>query len=211
MRKGLPFVISAPSGAGKSTLAARLLDEFPRLRFSVSCTTRKKREGEIEGRDYFFLDAPEFQRQIMAGNFVEWAKVHGNYYGTPIAPVRKILEKGEDVLFDIDVQGAGRLKLIFPLAFFVFILPPSMTVLEGRLRQRGQDSDEVIAERMSHARGEIAQAVWYDALIINDDLETACQKLRSCYLAATLAPAMSPAAITLLLEGGTNDAPDSRA
>lgn len=209
MRKGLPFVISAPSGAGKSTLAAMLLAEFPRLRFSISCTTRNKREGEVEGRDYYFLDEGEFQRQIKSGNFVEWAKVHDNYYGTPVAPVREMLDKGADVLFDIDVQGAGRLRLVFPYGFFVFILPPSLAVLEERLRLRGKDNPEVIRARMRHARGEIAQAVWYDALIVNDDLAKAYQELRSCYLAASLAPGVKSNAITVLLEEEPDGKSDS--
>lgn len=188
-----------------------LLSEFPALRFSVSCTTRKRREGEIEGRDYYFLEREEFQRQIKAGNFIEWAMVHDNYYGTPLAPALAILQKGEDALFDIDVQGAGRLKLIFPAAYFVFILPPSLEVLKNRLRQRGKDSEAVITGRMRHATAEIAQAMWYDAIIVNDDLDKAYRELRSCYISAGLAPRTNPAAITDLLEEAANDQADSGA
>ncbi|MCR4667522.1 MAG: guanylate kinase [Desulfovibrio sp.] len=192
MRKGIAFVLSAPSGAGKSTLIALLRKEFPALSYSISCTTRAPREGEVDGRDYHFLDHDTFLIRRDQNYFAEWAEVHGNFYGTPLAPCRAMQEKGLDLLFDIDVQGAAQLKLTMPEAHFVFILPPSLGELERRLRTRGTDTEEAILQRMQNARAELDESRWYDAIIVNDNLEKAYDELRATYLTATLAPALNP-------------------
>ncbi len=189
MRQGIALVLSAPSGAGKTTLIRRLRAEFPDFGYSVSCTTRAPRAGEVDGRDYIFLSREEFGRRRARGEFAEWAEVHGNLYGTPLAPVREMLAQGRDALFDIDVQGAAQLRLNLDAATFIFILPPSMAELEQRLRQRGQDDEAAIERRLANARRELREAAWYDALVVNDDLDMAYDRLRAAYVAATLAPA----------------------
>ena len=191
LRRGLPLVICAPSGAGKSTLVGRLTAEFP-MEFSISCTTRKPRGSEKDGVDYIFLDRETFIDRRGLGYFAEWAEVHGNFYGTPLKPVQDRLAQGKDMLFDIDVQGAAQLSLSLPEARFVFILPPSLEELERRLRGRGTDSEEAIRLRLSNARTEIMSSHWFDAIIINDDLDTAYDQLRSFYLASTLQPSLQP-------------------
>lgn len=199
MRQGIALVLSAPSGAGKTTLVHRLRAEFPDIGYSVSCTTRAPREGEADGRDYIFLSRQAFEERRAAGGFAEWAEVHGNLYGTPLAPVRDMLARGQDVLFDIDVQGAAQLKLNLDGASFIFILPPSMEELERRLRLRGQDDEAVIERRLANARRELREAAWYDALVVNDDLDAAYDRLRAAYVAATLAPARNPRLVGDLL------------
>ncbi|MBB5142880.1 guanylate kinase [Desulfovibrio intestinalis] len=191
-RKGIALVISAPSGAGKTTLVQRLLREFPQFGYSISCTTRQPRQGEVDGKDYVFLSREEFEQRRAQGYFAEWAEVHGNLYGTPLAPVKDSLQRGQDVLFDIDVQGAAQLKLSLAEAVFIFILPPSMTELERRLRSRALDDEATIERRMANARQEMLESRWYDALVINDDLDTAYDALRSVFVAASLAPFRSP-------------------
>lgn len=199
MRQGIALVLSAPSGAGKTTLIRRLAAEFPGLGYSVSCTTRAPRAGEVDGSDYIFLSRQAFEERRAAGDFAEWAEVHGNLYGTPLAPVREMLAQGRDVLFDIDVQGAAQLKLNLEGACFIFILPPSMTELERRLRLRGQDDEAAIERRLANARRELCEAPWYDALVVNDDLDAAYDRLRAAYVAATLAPARNPRLVGDLL------------
>lgn len=198
-RLGIALVISAPSGAGKTTLVKRLTAEFPDFGYSVSCTTRAPRKGEQDGIDYHFLDQAEFVRQREAGAFAEWAEVHGSLYGTPLAPVRQMLDKGQDVLFDIDVQGAMQLKKSLLGACFVFLLPPSMAELERRLRTRGLDTEETICRRMANAAGEIRMAPEYDYMIVNDDLDHAYDALRCAYRAATLAPRANPGLVRSVL------------
>jgi guanylate kinase len=201
-RKGLAIVISAPSGAGKTTLVARLREEFPNFGYSISCTTRQPRQGEVDGEDYIFISREKFEGLKTSGYFAEWAEVYGsNLYGTPLAPVERMLGEGRDMLFDIDVQGAQQLKLSLPEAVFVFILPPDMTVLEQRLRLRGLDDEKTILSRLAHAREEIAQARWYDALVVNNDLETAYDALRAVYLAAAASPSRNPALVENILRG----------
>ena len=160
-REGIALVLSAPSGAGKTTLVKRLLAEFPHIGYSVSCTTRQPRQGEVDGKDYIFLSHEEFEQRRVQGYFAEWAEVHGNFYGTPLAPVKEKLHQGQAVLFDIDVQGAAQLKLSLSEATFAFILPPSLHELENRLRGRGLDDEPTIARRLVNARSEILQARWY--------------------------------------------------
>lgn len=199
MRRGIALVLSAPSGAGKTTLIRRLCAEFPGLGYSVSCTTRKPRANEVDGKDYIFLSRQDFEQRRLAGEFAEWAEVHGNLYGTPLAPVREMLAEGRDALFDIDVQGAAQLKLNLDNAAFIFILPPSMRELERRLRFRGEDDEDTISRRLANARRELCEATWYDALIVNDDLDAAYDRLRSAYVAATLAPRRNPTLVDELL------------
>lgn len=199
---GLSFVISAPSGAGKSTLCSRLLAEFPELFFSVSCATRPIRPGERDGVDYHFIDSEKFRVLVERDEFAEWARVHGNYYGTPLAPALENLRAGRNVLFDVDVQGALQIKNRLPTAIFVFILPPSLAELERRLVARGCDNADSLRERLGNARSEIGQAVWYDYLVVNDDLDAAYDRLRAIYLAVACRPPVhSPRILALLREG----------
>jgi guanylate kinase len=191
-RQGVALVLCAPSGAGKSTLTRRLLEEFPNLHFSLSATTRAPRDGEVHGRDYLFLNRDEFFARRAAGEFAEWAEVHGNFYGTPMREAANLLEKGRDVLFEIDVQGAAQLRLTLPRCLCVFCLPPSLAVLEARLRGRGTDDEACIERRLLAARQEISQSRWFDAWIVNDDLDHAYDALRAAYLFATLSPRLSP-------------------
>ncbi|MDD6181939.1 MAG: guanylate kinase [Desulfovibrionaceae bacterium] len=198
-RKGIVLVISAASGTGKTTLVKRLLAEFPRFGYSISCTTRPPRAGEVDGRDYHFLSREEFLRRRDAGYFAEWAEVYGNYYGSPLQPTLDMLARGQDVLFEIDVQGAAQLRLNIPQAQCIFILPPSLPVLEQRLRGRGTDDEEVIRRRLDSAAREIAEAHWFSTWIVNDDLDTAYAELRAAYLAATLAPTLRPGLLRTIL------------
>lgn len=200
MRAGAALVLSAPSGAGKSTLGKMLLAEFDNLRFSISCTTRTMRPGEIEGKDYFFLKRREFEKKIENCEFAEWAEVHGNLYGTPLAPVQSMLEHGYDVLFDVDVQGAAQIKIALPHARFIFIVPPSLTELEKRLRARGCDHEQSIKLRICNAVSEIRQAPWYDAIIVNDNLQDAYNELKTAYMAAMLSPACKLKFLERILE-----------
>ncbi len=202
-RLGAAIVLCAPSGAGKTTLARMLTETFDSFSFSVSCTTRPPRTGEIDGKDYEFLDKAEFMRRRDAGFFAEWAEVHGNFYGTPLETTRNLLASSRDVLFDIDVQGAAQLKQNLPGAVFVFVLPPSMEELERRLRGRGTDRAEVIAARLAAASEEMMQAHWFDAWIINSNLEKAFQDLCAVYKAALLHPSLQPEFVRELLHGRT--------
>ena len=188
-RSGVALVICAPSGAGKTTLVKRLLAHYPHFAFSVSCTTRKPRQGETQGIDYDFLSSEDFLARREAGYFAEWAQVHGNYYGTPLESTRKLLSKGQDVLFDIDVQGAVQLRDTIAGAYFIYIMPPSRNELERRLRSRGTESEESLVRRLQGARRELLEAQWFDSWIINDSLEQAWEELRAAYIAATLSPA----------------------
>ncbi len=181
--KGDLFVISAPSGAGKSTLCHRLMEETPGVAFSVSHTTRSPRKGEVDGVDYHFVSKEHFMQMVEQEEFLEWAEVHGNCYGTSRSAVTAMLENGQDVLLDIDVQGAMQVRDIFPESVLIFILPPSLQVLEHRLRNRGTDSEETIRLRMENARGELAAVREYHFLIVNDDLIRAAGDLQSIVLA----------------------------
>lgn len=171
------FIISAPSGTGKTTLLKEVQLRLPEIRFSVSFTTREPRKGEVHGRDYFFISKDEFLRGIKEGRFLEWACVHGNYYGTDKAMIEEWLSNGLEVILDIDVQGARTIKCQYPFASTIFILPPSWEELERRLRSRGTDSDEVIRRRLSNASKEISEAFWYDYIVINDEISKAVGEL----------------------------------
>lgn len=182
---GLLFIVAAPSGAGKTTLVRRLLEQKPDIALSISCTTRAPRPNEVDGRDYHFLDAARFQAMIEAGDFLEWAPVHGNFYGTSRRFIEASLAKG-DALLEIDWQGAAQVKKIFSDAIGVFILPPSLDALAERLRGRATDSAEVIARRLLAAREEMRHAGDFGYVIINDDLETALAQFASIVEASRL-------------------------
>jgi len=186
-RRGLMLVLSSPSGAGKTTLSRRLLEADDNLTMSVSATTRRPRPGEIEGRDYYFLNTEDFGIMLNKDEFLEHAKVFDNYYGTPRAPVEAALKAGRDVLFDIDWQGAQQLNESAKGDLVkVFILPPSAHELERRLHTRAQDSAEVVAKRMSKASDEISRYAEYDYIIINDDAEKSFSELQSILRAERL-------------------------
>jgi guanylate kinase len=194
-RQGLLFVLSSPSGAGKSTLTRRLLAADPAFMLSVSATTRPKRDGEVDGKDYFFVDQSRFEEMVANDEMLEHARVFDNRYGTPRVPVEEALARGRDMLFDVDWQGAQQLKAS-PLAHrlvTIFILPPSIAELERRLRGRGQDSDEVIARRMAKSRGEISHWAEYHYVLINDDLDRCFSQIGTIVAAERLRFPRQPA------------------
>jgi len=186
-RRGLLLVLSSPSGAGKTTLAGRLTQADPSLRMSVSVTTRAPRQGEVDGKDYIFIDGQDFERRKQAGDLIEWAEVHGNFYATPRAPVLSALARGQDMLFDIDWQGARQLKAEASADMVgVFILPPDAATLERRLKTRAQDSEAVVSRRLAAAASEIAHWRDYDYVIVNADLEASLAGLRAILAAERL-------------------------
>jgi len=173
------FCVAAPSGAGKSSLVKAVLELDSRLAVSLSHTTRAPRGQEVHGREYWFIDEPAFRRLIDQGAFFEWAQVHGNLYGTSRTAIEERLMRGEDVVLEIDWQGALQIKQLFPHAVLIFILPPSWNELQQRLQRRGEDGPEVIATRMANAREEVAQARHFDFVIINSLFETALFDLKT--------------------------------
>ena len=177
--QGLLFVLSAPSGAGKTTLGTMLLDQLEGLQLSISYTTRQMRPGEQDGHDYHFVPEQRFRSMIDNAEFVEWARVHDNYYGTALADIEKLCDQGRDVLLDIDVQGAAQLRDKGIPAVFIFIAPPSFEALEQRLRRRDSDDATTIEKRIKNARTELEQARLYDYIVINDDLSDAAAKLHA--------------------------------
>jgi guanylate kinase len=186
-RRGLMLVLSSPSGAGKTTLSRRLLDSDPEIDMSVSATTRKPRPGEVDGKDYFFLSTEDFGIMRNKGEFLENAKVFGNYYGTPRKPVEDALARGRDVLFDIDWQGTQQLDESAPEDLVkVFILPPSAQELEKRLERRAQDPADVVASRMEKASDEISHYQEYEYIVVNDDVDRAFAALQAILRAERL-------------------------
>jgi guanylate kinase len=179
-RRGLLFVLSSPSGAGKTTITRRLLDGDSALAMSVSVTTRKPRAGEVDGRDYRFIDKATFDRMVERAELIEHARVFEHWYGTPRAPVDEALASGRDMVFDIDWQGARQIGKALPDDIVrVFVLPPSMTELHDRLRRRAQDSEKVVVARMAKAIDEVKHYNEYDYVIVNDDLERAVRDVQS--------------------------------
>lgn len=174
---GSLYVVAAPSGAGKTTLVRGLLEADPGVGLSVSTTTRAPRPGEVDGRDYRFTDVDAFKAMVERGEFLEWAKVHGNYYGTSKSWIQAELAAGRDVLLEIDWQGARQVRSLFPEAVGIFILPPSLEELGRRLRGRGTDSDEVIARRLAAAQAEMRHVGEFDYAIINKELQRASEEL----------------------------------
>jgi len=183
MDRGTFIVVSAPSGAGKSSICRRLLQVHPEIRFSVSCTTRSPRPGEIDGQDYFFLSPEEFQKRIEQGDFAEWEENFGNLYGTSMQAMKESLAAGATILLDIEPRGAKEIKKKFRGGVFVFVLPPSQEELLKRLEGRGHESLDVIQARYAEAERELQEIFWYDYVIFNDDLETAVNQLISIYIA----------------------------
>jgi guanylate kinase len=186
-RRGLLIVLSSPSGAGKSTISRMLQDADPHITMSISATTRPIRPGEVDGRDYHFVDEAEFQRMVHAGEFAEWAPVFDYHYGSPQAPIKSALRDGRDVIFDIDWQGTQQLHAAMGEDLVrVFILPPSMDELDRRLRTRGTDTEEVIASRMQRAAAEISHWAEYDYVLINEDMDECLGEVRSILAAERL-------------------------
>ena len=180
---GKLFIISAASGTGKTTLVTALVNDMPGVIHSISTTTRAKRVGEVHGVHYNFVSVDEFKAMVARSAFYEHAEVHGNFYGTSREWVEARLAEGQDVILEIDWQGAAQMRKLMPSCITVFILPPSIAALEARLRGRGKDSEDVIQRRLAAAKGEIAHAPEYDYLIINDQLDQALTELKAVFLA----------------------------
>jgi guanylate kinase len=170
-------VLAGPSGVGKGAIVSRLLAARPDLRLSVSATTRDARPGEVEGRDYYFVDPDAFDKLIDSGGLLEWAEIFGNRYGTPREPVERALEEGRSVITEVDVQGARQIRAARPDAFLVFVKPPSLEELERRLRSRGTETDEQVRRRLEKASEELSAESEFDESVVNDDLEDATAKV----------------------------------
>lgn len=183
MDEGLLVVISGPSGAGKGTICKKLLKDMNDLKLSVSATTRNPREGETEGISYYFIDEEEFKKRIKNDEFLEYAKVYGNFYGTPKKEVFEHLKAGDDIILEIDTQGALQVKKNCPMGVFIFILPPTLTELKNRIEGRGTDSREVILRRMECAYEELSYAFEYDYIVLNDQVDEATEKVKHIILA----------------------------
>jgi len=181
--QGLLIIISAPSGAGKTTICRRLLNEFPDLRFSVSCTTRPPRKDEKDGEDYHFISVKDFKDRIEKNEFVEWEEIYDHFYGTSRKDVEGLSQRGYDVILDIDTKGAGNVKARYPDGVFVFIMPPSAKILRERLKKRGSETDDIIKMRFDRAMGEIRENEWYDYVIFNDIISDSVDIMRSIYIA----------------------------
>lgn len=179
METGKLIVLTGPSGVGKGTLVRSLMQRHPELALSISATTRAPREGEIDGQHYYFVDRPKFEDMVELGDLLEWAEFAGNYYGTPRGPVLDRIREGKSVLLEIELLGARQVGQSFPEALKVFILPPSKSELERRLRGRGQESEEAIARRLQRATEEIEAAGEFDFQIVNDDFDTALRELEA--------------------------------
>ncbi len=179
MKKGRLIVMTGPSGVGKGTLVRSLLNCHPDLHLSVSVTTRSPRPGEINGRDYYFVNQQRFQEMVEQGGLLEWAEFAGNCYGTPLIPVKEQIEAGTSVLLEIELEGARQIRRTFPSALRIFIMPPSINELERRLRERGQDSEDSIRRRLMRAKAEMDAASEFDLEVINDDFDFALQRLES--------------------------------
>ena len=194
------FIISAPSGSGKSTLVHRLLETVPGLTFSISYTTRLPRPNETDRVDYNFISRPEFETRLARGEFLEYAEVFGNYYGTNRETFEQAVRQGRDLVLDIDVQGARQLKVAIPEAISIFVLPPSREVLEHRLRARSQDSEEVIRRRLKGAAEEVRNYTQYDYVLINREIEESSARLASIVKAERLRKARMEEEVRPILE-----------
>ncbi|MBA4611642.1 guanylate kinase [Stappia taiwanensis] len=204
-RRGVMLVLSSPSGAGKSTIARQLLDHETNLKLSISVTTRPRRSSEIDGVHYHFITLERFEQMRARDELLEWAEVHGNFYGTPRDPVERALESGQDVLFDIDIQGTFQLyETVRPDVVSLFILPPSIAEMKSRLHRRAEDTPEVIQRRLKTAVGEMKHWSKYDYVIVNDDLQRAFDGARSILKAERLRRERSPA-IGRFIDGMVED------
>jgi guanylate kinase len=194
------FVVVAPSGAGKTSLVTKLLEADPHIRLSVSYTTRAPREGEVDGRDYHFVDRPTFERMIAAGDFLEYAEVYGNYYGTSKRWIDNELGGDHDVLLEIDWQGAKQVQKLFPDMVGIFILPPSLKELERRLEARGTETPDAIAKRMASAREEISHVLEFQYIIVNERFEAALSDLSSVVRASRVSRAQQAVRLSKLID-----------
>lgn len=186
-RRGVMMVLASPSGAGKSSISRTIFEQDPNIRLSVSVTTRGRRSDEVEGKHYDFIDVPTFERMKAAGELLEWAEVHGNFYATPRARVEERLAKGDDILFDIDYQGTLQLyEKCRPDMVTIFILPPSIKELRKRLERRAQDTQETIEKRLRNAKLEMAHWEEYDYVLVNEDLDQSCARVRAILSASRL-------------------------
>jgi guanylate kinase len=199
MAKGNLFVVTAPSGAGKTTLVAALLAADANVQLSISYTTRQPRVGEVNGKDYHFVDRAEFERMINAGELLEFAEVYGNYYGTSQVWINEVIKNGRDILLEIDWQGAQQVRRLFPDAIGLFVLPPSLETLENRLRNRGKDSEEVIAKRMAVSRTECSHVDEFDFVIVNEHIDDAVRDIVSVVRAQRLTLARQSTRHTALI------------
>lgn len=181
-RKGLLLVVSGPSGAGKGTICKALLNKNDQIKLSVSATTRKPRNGEVHGVNYFFIEKEEFSKMVENGEFLEYAQIYDNFYGTPKAAIIECLEKGQDVILEIEMQGARQIKEVYPEGVFIFVLPPSLEELKSRIVGRGTETQEEIEKRFSCAFEEINQIVNYDYFIVNEDIEKSVNDVEAIIL-----------------------------
>ena len=181
-RKGLLLVVSGPSGAGKGTICKALLNKNDQIKLSVSATTRKPRTGEVDGINYFFIEKEKFTQMIEEGEFLEYAQIYDNFYGTPKAAIMECLEKGQDVILEIEMQGASQIKEVCPDGVFIFVLPPSLEELKNRIVGRGTETAEEIEKRFSCAFDEINKIVDYDYFIVNDDVEKSVKQVEGIIL-----------------------------
>jgi guanylate kinase len=179
---GLLMVVSAPSGAGKTSICREILRQFPNVRFSVSCTTRPPRPGEVNGKDYEFISREEFRERRDRGDFIEWVENFGEFYGTSKKTMDAFLDQGYDLILDIERRGAKAIREQYPRGIFIFILPPSIAELKSRLSRRGESAD-VVQRRLQSSLDEIREALWYDYIIFNEKLEEAVDRFRAVYIA----------------------------
>jgi guanylate kinase len=180
-REGIIFILSAPSGTGKTTLVKALRELCPKIRLSISYTTRRRRKGEIHGRDYYFVKPARFVAMKAKGDFAEWAKVHDFFYATPRVPLEQCIRRGEDILLDIDVQGATKIKRKYPAAASIFLVPPSWRELRRRLARRGTDGKDTVRRRLANARDEMREIIKYDYFVINREVKASAQLLKSIF------------------------------
>lgn len=183
MKKGLLIVVSGPSGTGKGTVCGELLDSMPELAYSISATTRAPRAGEVDGKNYYFLTKERFEELISAGGFLEYANVYGNYYGTPLIKIQERLAEGNDILLEIDTQGALEVMKKCPDGLFIFLLPPSLGELERRIRGRGSETEESLKKRLGNAKAEIAIGEKYKYVVVNDTVKKAVARIKSIIVA----------------------------
>ena len=183
MKKGLLIVVSGPSGTGKGTVCGELLDSTPELAYSISATTRAPRAGEVDGKNYYFLTKERFEELISEGGFLEYANVYGNYYGTPLVKIQERLAEGNDILLEIDTQGALEVMKKCPDGLFIFLLPPSLGELERRIRGRGSETEESLKKRLGNAKAEIAVGEKYKYVVVNDTVKKAVARIKSIIVA----------------------------
>ena len=186
MKRGLLIVVSGASGTGKGTVCKKILSDLPEVAYSISATTRAPRPGEVDGKEYYFLSVEEFKSWIADGKFLEHAEVYGNFYGTPLNKIEERLNRGEDILLEIDVQGALNVKRKCPEGVYIFLLPPSLEELKRRIEGRGTETPESLARRMKNALAEINVGLEYDYVVVNDSVENAVEKIKAILTAERL-------------------------